>query len=211
MHTMKIVTKLLILLFTTVLFAQENGTENNPFPLKVEKALEQESLTRQFDYVIKKSNRYLEFKVIKGTWITKLRANAMDSIQALESKIVASNLQISKQKETISGLEQSLEQTNNKLTAVTQEKDSMNFLGMPFSKSSYKTLMWSIAGVLLALLLFFAYRFKNSNAITINAKKSLLDVEQEFEDHRRRSLEREQKVNRRLQDEINKSRNKSGV
>lgn len=67
--------------------------------------------------------------------------------------------------------------------------------------------MWSIIGGLFVLLLFFIYKFKNSNAVTKQAKKSLEETEEEFEEHRKIALEREQKVRRQLQDEINKQKN----
>ena len=77
---------------------------------------------------------------------------------------------------------------------------------MLMSKTSYNILLWSIIGGLLAFLLFFIYKFKNSNAVTKQAKLSLAETEEEFEEHRKRALEREQKVMRRLQDEINKQK-----
>lgn len=64
--------------------------------------------------------------------------------------------------------------------------------------------MWSVIAVLFALLLFFIYRFKNSNAVTITTKESLENLENEFKEHRTFALEREQKVMRQLQDERNK-------
>ena len=54
--------------------------------------------------------------------------------------------------------------------------------------------------------LFFIYKFRNSNAVTRAAKKSLEETELEFEEHRRTALEREQKVRRQLQDELNKNK-----
>ncbi len=59
---------------------------------------------------------------------------------------------------------------------------------------------------LLVFLILFVYKFKNSNALTQSAKAALADVEEEFEQHRRRALEREQKISRKLQDEINKKK-----
>ncbi len=38
---------------------------------------------------------------------------------------------------------------------------------------------------------------------------ALAETEEEFEDHRKRALEREQKVMRRLQDELNKQKTKT--
>ncbi len=181
----------------------------DPNPLTVNQALEQENIARQFDYVIEKSNRFQDFKVVKRIFLEKLKKNALDSLKIYETKIKSTNAALEKQKKSVANLEKSLAESNQKLDAVTLEKDNMNFLGMAFTKSSYKSLMWSISGVLLVLLLFFIYKFKNSNAITIAAKKALSETEGEFEDHRRKALEREQKLNRKLQDEINKQRNKT--
>ena len=89
---------------------------------------------------------------------------------------------------------------------MTKEKDSISFFGAALTKGSYNTIIWGIIGVLLALLGFFIFKFKNSNTITLQAQKALSETEAEFEDHRRRALEREQKVMRKLQDEINKQR-----
>ena len=58
-------------------------------------------------------------------------------------------------------------------------------------------------------MIIFIYRFKNSNTVTKSAKKSLAEIEEEYEDHRRNALEREQKVRRQLQDELNKQKGKS--
>lgn len=83
----------------------------------------------------------------------------------------------------------------------------MSLLGAQMSKTSYNVLMWAIIAGLLALLLFFIYKFKNSNAVTKNAKHALAEIEEEFEEHRKTALDREQKVRRQLQDEINKQKN----
>ncbi len=185
--------------FSTKAFAQEEN-------MSAEQALKQEKIERQFDIVIKKSGRYQEYKVVKQVWLNKLKSNTIDTLKNLESKLNATNLKINEQKSTITGLEESLAQTNENLSAVTNEKDSMSFFGAAVTKTTYNTIMLLIIGALLALLGFFVYRFKNSNAVTVQAKKALAETEAEFEDHRRRALEREQKVMRKLQDEINKQR-----
>ena len=42
--------------------------------------------------------------------------------------------------------------------------------------------------------------------ITVDAKKGKIEIEEEFENYRQRSIEREQKLRRELQDEINKQK-----
>ena len=56
-------------------------------------------------------------------------------------------------------------------------------------------------------LSYFIFKFLRSNVLTKEAKNNLIDVEQEFEQHRKNTLQREQKLRRQLQDEINKHRN----
>ncbi|MEM9868666.1 MAG: tRNA (guanine-N1)-methyltransferase, partial [Bacteroidota bacterium] len=65
---------------------------------------------------------------------------------------------------------------------------------------------WGIIAILTLLLFLFIYKFRNSNFLTQQAKTALADLEKEYEDHRRRALEREQKISRRLQDELNKQK-----
>ena len=60
---------------------------------------------------------------------------------------------------------------------------------------------------MLLALTYFIFKFSKSNVLTKEAKSNLIEVEQEFEQHRKKTLEREQKLRRQLQDEINKQRN----
>ena len=80
----------------------------------------------------------------------------------------------------------------------------MSFLGMQVAKATYNFILWTVITGLLMMLLFFIYKFRNSNILTQEARTSLSELELEYEDHRRRALEREQKISRQLQDEINK-------
>jgi hypothetical protein len=80
----------------------------------------------------------------------------------------------------------------------------MSFLGIQVSKATYNVILWTMIAALLGLLLLFIYRFRRSNILTQIAKSNLAELETEYEDHRRRALEREQRISRQLQDEINK-------
>ena len=60
--------------------------------------------------------------------------------------------------------------------------------------------------MLLALLLFFIYKFNSSNVLTKQAENTLGEVEDEFEQYRKKTLVKEQQLRRKLQDEINKQK-----
>ena len=165
------------------------------------------SIENQFIKVVDKSNNYQEFKVIKKTKINDLRKNVLDSIGALEAKITTSQVEIEKQKSEIELLTENLNSTKSSLAASIEKEDGIEVLGMVTQKTTYNTILWSIILGLIALLGLIFYKYKSSHDITKDTKLKLTEVETDFDAHRRKTLESEQLLRRKLQDEINKNRN----
>lgn len=187
-------------LFFSTTYAQETTTQNDD-----KLSLTEGTLDNQFDYVIKESNDWhRDYKVTKIEWLKTLKKHTLDSIKVYTIDISEKQTVIDSQSKEITELKNNLSTTQTNLDATKAEKDNMNLFGLPMSKTGYSLVMWAIIGLLFALLLMFIFKFKNSNAVTKQAKKTLAETEEEFEEHRRNSLEREQKVRRQLQDEINK-------
>ena len=180
--------------------AQEESTQ--------ELSLDKGPIDSQFDFIYKKSGNYRadgkRYEVVRIISLDKLRKNVLDSLNAASKKAAELNATISGHEATIESLNKKLAETTNNLASVTEEKDSMSFLGILVSKGTYNFILWTIIMGLLLLLLLFVYKFRRSNTLTQMAKTSLSEVEVEYEEHRRRALEREQKISRQLQDEINK-------
>lgn len=169
--------------------------------------LKQGPIDEQFEFILENSNKYQDYKVVKRDWIEKLQKNVADSIQSINKEFNEEVAKVAAQQSEIEQLKTDLASIQQKMEDLNTEKDSISLLGIQLSKGSYQTLMWGIIGVLLLLWLFFTYKFKASNAITKEAKAKLAETEYEFEEHRKRALEREQQVRRKLQDEINKNKN----
>ena len=177
-------------------------------------SLDSGSIDNQFEYVIQKSNRYRDergrvYKVVRRDWLYSLKGHTIDSIKAIQTQLDQTKNTVSTQQKEIDELKTNLNTTQSTLKDTNKEKDSMALFGLQMSKLGYNALMWSIVAALLALLLIFIFKFKNSNSVTKAAKRSLEETELEFEDHRKIALEREQKVRRQLQDEINKQKTNS--
>ena len=202
MKLIKIVclTTLTLLSFSSI-YAQNSTDEDDKL------SLTEGTIDNQFEYVIRRSNSYQEFKVIKKTWLYELKAHTMDTLNAVHKELSDTQAKVKTQSNEIDQLKTDLSNTKTNLEDTKKEKDSMALFGLQMSKGGYNALMWTIIAVLLVMLSLFIYKFKNSNAITKQAKKSLLETEEEYEEYRRNSLEREQKVRRQLQDEINKQKN----
>ncbi len=175
---------------------------------KEELSLDKGTIDSQFEFLFKKSFNYNDkgkkYEVVRSISLDKLRKNVLDSLKGFNARSAKLKATIQEHETTISSLNEKLEETTNNLSRVIKEKDSMSFLGILVSKGTYNTILWSIIGGLLTLMLFFMYKFRRSNTLTQEAKTSLAEVEAEYEDHRRRALEREQRISRQLQDEINK-------
>ena len=188
------------LFISSAVLGQESET-NAPKP-----SLNNGTIESQFDYLYRKSSSYQEYKVVKKTFYQKIKGNVLDSMQALKKDLVDTKKLVEVQGNEIKSLKSDLLTTNDNLVSVTKEKDDIKFLGMPMTKASYNSLLWTIIFGLVALLLFFIFRFKSSNTITVQSKNLLNDTEKEFEAYKAKALEREQKVRRELQDELNKQK-----
>ncbi|QWX82578.1 tRNA (guanine-N1)-methyltransferase [Cellulophaga sp. HaHaR_3_176] len=200
----------LILLALTLLAFNFQYAQTSDDDQEDDSAKETGSVSDQFEYLAKKSGNYraagIRYEVVKVTSFDKLRENVADTLSLINKKTAELKATISESEKTIISLNDKLSETSNNLTAVTEEKDSISFFGILISKSTYNAILWTLIAGLLLLLLFFIYRFRNSNILTQEAKTNLSELEVEYEEHRRRALEREQKISRQYQDEINKNK-----
>lgn len=189
----KLVALIPFLLLSAIILAQNDQSPDN-------------SIRAQFVDVIDKSNSFQEFKVIKKTKLARLRKNISDSISKLELEINTLNTQIENQAGEISTLTSNLTKTNDDLTVSQGKENGIEVLGIQTQKATYNMLMWSLIGLLIIGLLFFIFKFKNSNSVTREAKLKLAETESEFDEHRQKKLDEQQQLRRKLQDEINKNR-----
>lgn len=203
MKISRILFGLAVLLAVNLQYAQESDDTKKL-------SLDEGPISSQFDYISKRSGNYradgVRYEVVKETNLYKLRKNVLDSIAEMNKKTGELKSTITGHETTISSLNKELDETTTNLTSVTEEKDSMSFLGIPVSKGTYNFILWTIIAGLFVLLGAFIYKFRNSNILTQEAKQNLSELEVEYEDHRRRALEREQKISRQLQDELNRQK-----
>ena len=167
---------------------------------------QENDLENQFDEVLKKSNNYQEYKVIKKVEINALKKNVLDTVSALEQKIASSSIEIEEQKNTISSLNTELETTKNELAVSKKKETGIELLGVLTNKTTYNTLLFSLIGILLFTIFVLFYKFKNSNSVTKSTLTKISETEEELDTFRQKSIEREQQIRRKLQDEINKNK-----
>lgn len=180
-----------LLLFTAFAFAQENAESKN-------------SIDEQFTDLLENSNNYKQYEVVKKTKLIELQKNTRAKISGLENRIVVSENNIKDQKKEIDRLNAELAETTGNLQDAAQAKNEISFFGLPTNKTTYRIITWGILLILLVALAIFIYKFKNSHIQTKEAKRNLQETEDEFEEYRKKALEKQQKLGRSLQDERNK-------
>ncbi len=164
------------------------------------------SLSKQFEQVYRRSSSYKDFKVIRKSTFQNLKKNTLDSIKIIDEKLkIESQKNTRLEQEISSGAKIRLEQ-DLELSEAILEKNTISFVGLKLKKNTFKIIIWSIFLTLIILICYFAYKLKDGIKITSLAKKELTSVEKEFNSYKKKSLEREQKLRRQLQDEINKQR-----
>lgn len=165
------------------------------------------SLENQFDKIFRTSTSYQTYKVIGKDRFLDLKKNVLDSLKKATKEITEKQQLLISERNNIKELNVELDKTREELAKTQEKESSISLLGIQLNKTTYNLILWFIIISLGLALGFFVYKFTRSNVLTKKAQEDLLEVEHEFEMHRKKSLEREQKLRRQLQDEINKSRN----
>lgn len=168
---------------------------------------EDTSIKGQFDKIYRTSTTYQVYKVISKEKYLQLKKNVLDSLKKSEKLISEKENLLKTERNNIKELNTSLKKTKSELKIALEKENSISLLGIQVSKTVYNLTLWIIIIALALGLAFFVFKFSRSNVLTKKAQENLEDVENEFENHRKKSIEREQKLRRQLQDEINKQRN----
>ncbi|MFT5146974.1 MAG: hypothetical protein ACI9H1_001700 [Polaribacter sp.] len=183
------------LLFISISFAQKT------------KDTEEISIRGEFDRLYRVSTNYKGYKVINKEKFLDLKQQVLDSSKASQNLLIEKNnllkaLELDNKKNL-----DVLTRTELTLETALQKENSISLFGIQLSKFIYNLLLWTLVSLLLVLVLYLSFKFQKNNFNTKRAAQNLKDVEYEYEQHRKKALEREQKLRRTLQDEINKQRN----
>ena len=162
------------------------------------------TIDSQFVYLYAISRTQNGIEYVRRPNLEQIRKNVADSIQALTKQIADLKAKDGNQQAAVDAMTDSLVQVRNELQTAQREKDSFSFLGISLKKGTYSLIVWSIIVLLALALAFYVYRFNQSHVVTRDTKKAIADLQDEFDQHRKKAMEKEQKLKRQLQDEINK-------
>ncbi|MGB3591555.1 MAG: hypothetical protein WBA16_07700 [Nonlabens sp.] len=160
-----------------------------------------QSIDAQFDTIYKNSNNYKAYKIVKRSSLQQLQKNTTGVIATLEDSITGLESVIERRDLEIENINGNLEQTSSKLETAIKAKSTLDFMGMEIDKGLYNTIVWSLIGLLAVILIVLGIKFKNSNHTATDAERRLNATEKELDELRQKSIEKEQRLGRQLQDE----------
>jgi preprotein translocase subunit SecG len=166
------------------------------------------TLSKQFDHVYRVSSNYEKYKVVSKSNFNHLKKSSLDSVQKY---LNAADL-LKSRVETLSAANDSLSKDVELLSTEIQElknsKDNFSIFGLKIKKGLYSVIVFSIIGFLLLTLGLFLLKYKSVKNESEVAVGNLSKLEEEYSEYKRKAMEKEQVLGRKLQDEINKQNSK---
>ena len=167
-------------------------------------AVGQDSLNVKYQNMIQTTETFNQYKVIPRTRIDAFWTEVMDSLRDGSATIKALRQEIAVQIDTISSLSSANTSIQSQLDESLTLNDSIAFVGVNLSKTTYHLIVWGII-VVLAVLAVVAYMmYLKSNRVTVRSNRELETLHSQFEDHKSKARETQVKLKRELQTSINK-------
>ena len=124
--------------------------------------------------------------------------------EELKVELGDAQLYLLQQKLEIENLNQRLLKSEREIEILEQKTDLISIFGQDISKSTFTSTLLALFTLLIFGLFLLSYKLKSASSAAKSAKVKLGELEIEHEQQIRNSLERDQKLRRQLQDEINR-------
>lgn len=179
---------ILLISLSAATFAQKNSNAWKSEP----------NIEQQFE-VFKDNVNFWDGKYfMTPTQLNAFHKSLSDSIAVLEDEIKTRVVRINNLEAELDSTNQELSNTKVDLDNSIQKRNSISMFGQDIGKSIYTSTMSMIILALLALLGVVFILYRRSNKITTRTKKDYNELKQEYEAHKKKSLDRYTKINTEL-------------
>ncbi|MFB6340970.1 hypothetical protein ACE1ET_04585 [Saccharicrinis sp. FJH62] len=183
--------------FTLVLFLLISVTVST-FAKDVNAWKEEPNLEQQYD-VFKKNLNYWNLQYfMTPDQLDQFYGAVKDSISNLEKVIIKSENQILSLQNDLKTNKSRTDQLQAKLDESIKRQNSIPVLGMQVDKSAYSITLYAIIIAVLVFAGIMFLMFKRSNAVTVKTKTEYQELMEEYEQHKKNSLDRYTKINTEL-------------
>lgn len=163
------------------------------------------SLNGQYNFMLSRTRTSPDgYKMIAKYRLDELWKNVMDTLRKEKSDRKNLQQKITEQEKTVNYLKTEISGKEASLTENTNKVNEINVLGISFEKGTYNIMMWSIVCALaIALVIVIARSGKNINEAR-HRTELYNEIADEYQAFKSKSVEKERKLARELQDERNR-------
>jgi capsule polysaccharide export protein KpsE/RkpR len=162
-----------------------------------------QTIREQFQDMLESSESYTEYKVIKRTKLSEFSRSVQDSLATNRSQISGLNSEVAELKSQVSQLTTRIADLEEQLEKSEKLRESLLFMGIQMNKATYHLFVWIVIAALVVFGIFAYTSFMRSNKITSKTKKEMSALEVEYDEHKKKSHEKQIKMGRELQTERN--------
>ena len=169
-------------------------------------ALDIQSVSLEERYKIMKTNSqtFQDYKVIKEYVLDGVWKISLDTIAAIGQRLEMANQKIQQLSNDLTQVRSSLESQKQSIAQIEYDSEHISLAGISFSKNMFRFLTFGTIGILAGVILFLVGHWKVSNS-KIKEQMLLTDlISKEYDDFKRKALEKQTKLSRELQNERNK-------
>lgn len=151
-------------------------------------------LEAQLNYVHEHTRVYNDFRAIRDDIFLKMKRNVIDTLNTTKLEIAHLNSELQERDFQIETLNSDLSRTRTERDEAIRNKDSLSILGIQMNKTGYNSVMWLIIMGLAAAAVIMGVLFKRAHFVTSNVKEELSTIQEEFEQYRKSSREKYEKL-----------------
>jgi hypothetical protein len=176
------------LIAALIIFSTIRGISQTIFPDVLVKGTIQE----QMNFLEEKTRIYEDYRAIREDMFQGIKKNTIDSLTKAKSRISGFVKLTGSLNVRIDSLNSNLKITKEELKEISRTKNSISVFGSKIDKAVYNNIMWFIVAGLAFVLVIGFLTFKRNRTITVNTKKELKELNEEFEAYRKKTrLDRE--------------------
>lgn len=177
------------------------------------------SLSSQFSALKSRSSNYQEnqvaYKVVRLSSLDSFWKSVQDTIRAKEQALLQARKGIDQEliqaRENLKNQTTQLEALKEENALKEQEVQksaheiaTLSVFGLSVNKQTYVILSWVIILTLLVVFGVVMFLYKTSKVTTDEKKRAFEEIDQEFKEHKQTARDRELKIKRELQTEMNR-------
>ncbi len=151
-------------------------------------------IREQMKYVEEHTRIYENFRAIREDIFQKMNDNYTDTLLAEKARIISLKSLTSDLNRQTDSLNVLLSTTRNNLTDITATKNSIKVLGLELKKAAYNTIMWTLIGALILLLVIGFLIFRRNLVVLLRTDKDLKELKEEFAAYKQTSRIAREKV-----------------